>query len=381
MEYRFIDYGSMIADHARMDAYVTALELTVRPGDVVLDIGTGTGIMALVASRLGAAEVIAVERDDVIEVARQIAARNGVDDRITFIHGQSTEIKLSRKANVIVSDLRGILPLHSGHLSAIVDARNRLLAPGGVIIPKRDTLWAAVVEAPVTYRDRIETWGQDGLGFDLSPARELAVNAWWKERIEEAQVLTDRWLVASLDYETIDDRGVSSVGLVLGLRAGTANGLCLWFDTELTDGQGFSNAPDKPELIYGSAFFPFQQPVDIQEGDALHIDLRAIPVGNHYVWAWGTSVERSGEVFASYRQSTALGMPLTREMLERSSRQSVPRLTTEGRRARLALELMAGELTLEEIASRVAKRFPDDPETLEFVVRLAQKYSGEVGLR
>lgn len=368
----------MIADHVRMDAYVRALELTVRPGDVVLDIGTGTGIMALVACRLDAARVIAVERDDVIEIARQIAARNGVDDRITFIHARSTDIELPQKANVIVSDLRGILPLHPGHLSAIADARDRLLTPGGVMIPKRDALWAAVVEAPASYRDRIETWEEDGLGFDLGPARELAVNSWWKERIEEAQVLTDRWPVATLDYEKIDDAGVNSAGVVLGRRAGVAHGLCLWFDTELTDGHGFSNAPDKPEMIYGSAFFPLQQPIDIHEADALHIELRAIPAGNRYVWAWNTRVERGGEVLVSYRQSTALGMPLTRELLDRSSRESVPSLTTAGRKARLALQLMEGDLSLEEITSDVAKRFPDEPETLEFVVRLARKYGRDV---
>ena len=73
MEYSVADYGKMIADSVRMDAYAAALERVVKPGSVVLDIGTGTGIAALIACRLGARRVFAVEPSSVIEVARQAA--------------------------------------------------------------------------------------------------------------------------------------------------------------------------------------------------------------------------------------------------------------------------------------------------------------------
>ncbi len=114
VEYTIASYGSMIADDIRMNAYVRALEQTVWPGSVVLELGTGTGMMALVASRLGAAQVIAVEVDDVIEVARQTASANGMADRITFVQAKSTELSLPQPADVLVSDLRGVLPFHSG---------------------------------------------------------------------------------------------------------------------------------------------------------------------------------------------------------------------------------------------------------------------------
>lgn len=71
VEYSIAAFGAMIADDVRMSAYALALERTIRPGCTVLDIGTGTGVMALLACRFGAGKVVAIEPDDVIEVARQ----------------------------------------------------------------------------------------------------------------------------------------------------------------------------------------------------------------------------------------------------------------------------------------------------------------------
>jgi protein arginine N-methyltransferase 1 len=83
--YSIADYGAMIADHGRMDAFVRALGRAVKPGAVVVDIGTGTGIFALLACRFGARRVYAIEPSDAIQVAREIAAANGCADRIEFI--------------------------------------------------------------------------------------------------------------------------------------------------------------------------------------------------------------------------------------------------------------------------------------------------------
>jgi protein arginine N-methyltransferase 1 len=130
-------YGSMIRDTARTGAYAGALRAVVRPDSVVLDIGTGSGILALLACRFGARKVYAVEPDDIIQLAREAAAANGFADRIEFIQGISTRLDLREKVDVIVSDLRGVLPALEQGLVSIMDARDRLLAPGGRLIPHR----------------------------------------------------------------------------------------------------------------------------------------------------------------------------------------------------------------------------------------------------
>src|SRR5260370_42466134 len=112
----------------------------------------------------------------IIQVAREVAAANGCADKIEFLEELSNRVILSVRADVILSDLRGLLPLFQRHVPAIVDARRRFLAPGGTMIPRKDTLWAAIVEAPKPYGESVDPWDRKPFGPNLSPARQLAVN-------------------------------------------------------------------------------------------------------------------------------------------------------------------------------------------------------------
>src|SRR5678809_342287 len=148
-------YGQMLADAPRMDAYAAALRHVIRPDSVVMDLGCGPGVVALLACKLGARRVYAVEPNNVVGLAREAAAANGFSDRIEFFDKLSTEVALPEPATIIVSDLRGALPFFQQHIPSIIDARKRLLAPRGVLIPRRDILWAALVEAPEQYTELI----------------------------------------------------------------------------------------------------------------------------------------------------------------------------------------------------------------------------------
>src|SRR5437867_10461320 len=106
--YSIYSYGQMLADTPRLDAYVAALKTTVKPGSVVLDLGCGPGVFALLACKLGARRVYAVEPDAVIQLAREAAVANGLADRIEFIQNFSTQITLPEPADIIISDLRGV---------------------------------------------------------------------------------------------------------------------------------------------------------------------------------------------------------------------------------------------------------------------------------
>lgn len=126
-------YGQMLADGLRMDAYEAALRRTVKPSSVVMDLGSGPGVFALLACKLGARRVYAVEPDNVIGLAREVASANGFADRIEFFEDLSTNITIPEPASIIISDLRGVLPWFQQHLPAVKDARERLLARGGVL--------------------------------------------------------------------------------------------------------------------------------------------------------------------------------------------------------------------------------------------------------
>src|SRR5262245_62129054 len=95
-------YGQMLADTPRLHAYVAALEKSVKRVSVVLDLGCGPGLFALLACKFGARRVYAVERDDVIQIARETATANGYADRIEFFQKLSTEITVPERADIII---------------------------------------------------------------------------------------------------------------------------------------------------------------------------------------------------------------------------------------------------------------------------------------
>src|SRR6266404_8533622 len=132
--YTISEYGNMYIHKARMNAFAEALRRAVTPNCVVLDIGAGTGIFALLACRYGARRVYAIEPANAINLAREMASANGCSDRVTFIQGLSTNVVLPERADVIISDLVGVLPLYGRHIPSITDARNRFMAPGGALI-------------------------------------------------------------------------------------------------------------------------------------------------------------------------------------------------------------------------------------------------------
>lgn len=309
MSYHILSYGEMMRDRVRIDAYAEALRRAVRPGCVVVDIGTGAGILALLACRLGARQVYAIETNAVISVAREIAAANGYADRIQFIQGLSTEITLPEPADVIVSDLRGVMPLYQRHIPAIIDARQRLLAPGGTLIPQRDTLWAAVVDAPEAYLPVVSPWEDSYYDFDMSAARTILVNSWRKVVVTPDRFLVEPIPWATLDYTRLTEPDVRAELAWTVARPGMGHGLSVWFETRLLADVGFSAAPSQPPTIYGQGFFPWVTPVPLAVGDRISVTLWVRLTGDDYAWHWETRVdaaEQSARPKAQFTQSTLL---------------------------------------------------------------------------
>ena len=310
-------YGRMLADAPRMNAHIAALRKAVRPDSVVLDLGCGPGVFALLACKFGARRVYAIEPDNVISVAREAAVANGCADRIEFFESLSTGITLPEPATVIISDLRGVLPWFEQHIPSIIDARERLLARGGVLIPRRDVLWAAVVEAPDQYEELLGPWRRFDL--DLSAGERLVTNTWRKSYLKPEELLVEPVGWTTIDYYQVQNADVHAEISWRAARNGTAHGVAVWFDSELADDVSFSNHPAAPKMIYGVGLFPFSRPVSIVEGDRIELRLAADLVQDGYVWRWDTEFFAGAGVKASFKQSTFYGVPLSQAQLHQST--------------------------------------------------------------
>ena len=381
--YGLAAYGKMMMDRVRTGAYCQALTLAVKPGDVVVDLGAGAGILTLHACRLGARLVHAIEPNDVVQIAREVVHANGFSQQVTFHHAMSLQVELPEPCDVLVTDPRGVLPLYERAIPTIIDARRRLLKPGGVLIPQRDTIWAALVEAPDIYQEHYDNaWRSANDGFDLEAARRRNINSFAKHSIDLNQLLSEpvRWL--SLDYRLIENASACGRVEFHVERAGTAHGFALWFDSQLIDAISFSNSPGQPRLIYGQMFFPFQEPLSVLPNQIITVDLRADLIAGDYIWQWTTKTRSAAspeKIEGRYHQSSLFSNVFGPERLKKMSDQHIPSLNEEGVVYMRALELMNSRRPLGQMAETMAaefpKRFSSSDDALGFVGKLSARWS------
>jgi hypothetical protein len=137
------EHVALLDDRTRTEAFVAAVRHGVRPDDVVVDLGTGTGILALAAAEAGARRVYAIEQGAIADAAARVFDRH---ERITLVRGCSTRIELPEKATLLVSEIIGDEPLAAHALEYFADAQRRLLASGARQIPKRLRIFARGVK-------------------------------------------------------------------------------------------------------------------------------------------------------------------------------------------------------------------------------------------
>ena len=382
LTYGIHSYGRMIRDSVRTDAYARALRSCVGPNSIVLDIGTGVGIFALLACQFGARKVYAVDPNETIEIAREIASVNGYADRIEFIADLSTKIMLPEPVDIIVTEMHGILPMFEQNVASIIDGRKRLLAPGGTIIPQVETLWAAPVEAPKDYEEVASPWSTHPYGLDLRPAMRIAANSWFKVRTAPEALLANPQCWATLDYRSVESANVAGEAAWIATRAGTGHGIAIWFDSVLIDDIGFSNAPGSAETVFSQAFFPWPEPLAISAGDKIAVALRADSMQDYHLWRWDTTVWDQGQeekVKFRFRQSTFFDLPISSAALRKRADDFQPRLNEDGQVKRFVFSLMDGKNHLGKIATQAVAQFPgrfaDHDDGKAAVADISEKYS------
>jgi protein arginine N-methyltransferase 1 len=376
--YSLRDFGGMIADAERFGAYAKAIAAAVRPGDTVAEIGCGPGVFSLLACRAGARRVFAIELDDSIQFARQLAAANGFTDRIVFFQSDSRKTELPERVNVIVSDIRGVLPLYEHVIPSLEDARLRLLAVGGIMIPQRDILKAAIIDASEFYSYLTSPWRTSVSGVDLSPSLLPILNQSYSSTFKKEQLLTDAQNWGLLDYTIGASAQVTAELDLCAARDGTAHGVCLWFETKLFEDIGYSSGPGAMGTVYGQLFLPWLEPVALEKGRKIQLELHADLVGQDYIWRWETTISAAANsAQLRFQQSTFQGANFSPHSLRRQAVDFAPALSEAGQADLWMLERMDGSASLQKIAQAAAERFPRLFSTWQEAFRRAANLSRE----
>ena len=288
-------HRTMICDRVRTEAFRRAIDSTVRPGDIVLDVGAGSGILSMFAARAGAARVYAVERTTVAVLAQELAAANGVAEIVQVIHGDVMDVELPGGVDVIVSEWLGGFGIDEGMLAPVIAARDRWLKPGGVMIPRSVAAWAALAYDRYL-GETVDFLRDNPYGLRLDGLVEMTVNeisysgtfrhlTAGDRRSEPGRMWTTDADLISLEQAQAPQEAETRLQVH---DHGTANALALWFSAELAPGISLSVGPGDPPTHWGMTTAPLRSPVELRPDMLVRARVRTVParpVGTWTSWA------------------------------------------------------------------------------------------------
>jgi precorrin-6B methylase 2 len=284
----------MVRDEVRTSAFQKAIAAQVRPGDVVLDVGAGSGVLSLFAAQAGAGRVYAIERSPLAAaMARHLAQVNGFEGIIHVLEGDAQRIAPIEPVDLLVSEWMGTVGIEENMYGAVLWARDHWLKPEGKVIPVSVTAMAA----PVDIAQRVDTGFFSAMpwGLDLNALGETMVNELLlhRRRIEPGNLSAAArplWKSTALGDPPDAVRQPARARLEYKIASGGAvTALALWFTADLGGGITLATGPDDPDTHWGQMLLPLDKRMPLAKGDVLAAEISAWPVNAGplmFSWRW-----------------------------------------------------------------------------------------------
>ncbi|CAM6100257.1 unnamed protein product [Calypogeia fissa] len=294
----------MLSDRVRMDAYYNSVFRNARHfvGKIVLDVGTGSGILAIWAAQAGAKKVYAVEATQMARHARSLVAGNGVEHVVEIIEGAIEDVTIPEKVDIIISEWMGYFLVRESMFDSVLYARDRWLKPTGIMYPSHARMWVAPMRTSLVehkqqeYQHSMADWGcflqdtNDHYNVDMSVLsnsyREeqkkyfLQTSMW--NSLYPNQVIGHPVVVKEFDCLTCTmeeiERVYSRFRIPLHPGHSRVCGFAGWFDVHFkgsaTDPADqvveLTTAPSTDETTHwGQQVFLLHPPLNYQDGDVL----------------------------------------------------------------------------------------------------------------
>jgi hypothetical protein len=369
------EHRQYLSDQLRTSLFRKAIGEVVRPGDVVMDLGAGSGILGLLACQAGARRVYAVDAGGVIQVACEFARANGFGDRFVGIQGFSTRIALPEKVDVIIADQVGHFGFEAGLFEYFRDAAPRFLKAAGKTIPESVTLRTAAVSYPAGWK-QIQFWSTHPAGFDFSPALEFASNTAYPTDGHALKLIS-----TGAELITLDAVGApqtfTAKATVRVARAASMHGIGGWFSSRLSPAVTMTNNPAAARRIdRRCVFMPIEHPVGVVAGDRVHVGINVTPEQSMLTWKVKI-VDRSGHEKARSTRSSLRGMLMTADAIARTHPEYQPRLTPWGQARRTVIDACNGRHSLAQIECLVFERHRNLFDSVERAAQFVAKVTAE----
>ncbi len=303
-------YLGLLDDRQRIAAMECAIRATVRPDDVVVDLGCGVGSYAIFAALAGARRVFAVESSPAIGYAREMAQRNGVS--VEFIAGDAREVELPERATVLIYEdyPTGLL---DGKSSAILrSVVPRWMQEGFRVLPQGATLGVAPLTSARVRREIDPFADDDSHCLDLSSLREASFNT-----VHDFHGLADAELLATpqtaLEQDLVEPLPEHWRKELLFDCTATASldGICLWHDLIISSTDVYSNTPAHPETTWGQSIFPVK-PLAVAPGGQLTTRLDFDRSFDQGLWKWHVEWSGAGDSPPATRDGNSFaGLPIS----------------------------------------------------------------------
>ncbi|MEO1206979.1 MAG: methyltransferase [Pseudomonadota bacterium] len=284
-------HRTLIADHVRNQAIYDALKAQIAPGETsVADIGAGTGLIGLMAAKLGAREVFLYESEPVGAVAEEVLRANRAKGCTVFPFS-SLDIDDPPQVDLVVSETLGNYAFEENMIETLNDAAARHLKPGGALLPSCVRQYVAPVIAPRLY-DELSVWDNVGFGLDLSLAKEMSLNNVYVRAFKPDELFQPEGTV----WDTVTFRAGPAKNSTK--RKGDAEwtvqndvtvyGLAYWWAAEFGTTSIIGTSPGDRQTHWEQLYFPCAKPMQIMGGEgirALITSSSSFDAGTHLAWS------------------------------------------------------------------------------------------------
>jgi len=267
-------HEEMLKDEVRTKTYQMAIMKNAHlfKGKTVLDVGCGTGILSMFAAKAGASQVFGVDCSSIIDQAVQIVEKNGLSSCITLIKGKVEEIELPvPTVDIIISEWMGYFLLYESMLDTVIFARDKWLAPSGIMLPDKAIMYICAIEDAQVKHDRIDFW-DDVYGFDMSPIKELALTEPVVDVVDAKAVVSNSVPILDVDILTCtkEQLSFSSNFKIRAHRNDYIHGFVAYFEcafTQLHKPIGFSTAPFAKYTHWKQTIFYLREVLTVCNGE------------------------------------------------------------------------------------------------------------------
>jgi protein arginine N-methyltransferase 1 len=356
-------YG-YLADRLKRERYEAAIGRVVQPGDLVLDLGCGSGLLGLLALRAGAGKVLFVEEGPIIEVARGAVAEAGLSDRAEFFQSNSFDLSLPERVDVILCDHVGYFGFDYGILALLADAKQRFFKEGGVIVPAEVKVQAALVESGSS-RGLVGRWREESIPEEFHWVGTASANAKHAVNLEAGHLVSD---IADLGTLVLGDDADEFITWQAGFsvtRDAMLDGILGCFGARLHGDVSITNSPTANDALdRPQAFLPLENPVPVKQGDHVDVTIMVRPLDHVIAWI----VEVAGQRFSL---TTFNGLLINNAALNRGRPDRIAHLNSRGLARQIVLSYCDGKRTVAEVEALVLQAhrglFPSLQATRQFV--------------